>query len=93
MSTEDKDEEKEESYDTLEKIFDRAMGNIKIILNDLNTKIGKEMINYNVAGVHSLNEHSNDNGTRLVNFALGKGLIIKSTMLPPKDIYKYNWVS
>jgi len=69
------------------------VGNIKIVLGDLNAKIGKERIYHNVAGVHSLHEHSNDNGSRLANFALGKGLIIKSTMFPRKDIYKYTWVS
>ncbi|XP_022180576.1 craniofacial development protein 2-like [Myzus persicae] len=92
--TEDKDEEiKEEFYDTLEEVVDNTVGNIKIVLGDLNAKIGKERIYHNVAGVHSLHEHSNDNGSRLANFALGKGLIIKSTMFLPKDIYKYTWVS
>lgn len=42
--------------------------------------------------MHSLHEHSNDNGSSLANFASRKGLIIKSTMLPP-NIYKYTWVS
>jgi len=69
------------------------VGNTKIVLGDLNAKIGKERIYHNVAGVHSLHEHSNDNGSRLANFALGKSLIIKSTMFPCKDIYKYTWVS
>jgi hypothetical protein len=45
------------------------------------------------SGVHRLHEHSNDNGSRLANFALGKGLIIKSTMFPRKYIYKYTWMS
>jgi hypothetical protein len=69
------------------------VGNIKIVLGDLNTKIRKERIYHNVAGMHSLHEHLNDNGSRLANFASGKGLIIKSTMLPRKDKYKYTWVS
>jgi len=92
--TEEKDEEiKEEFYDTLEEVFDTTVGNIKIVLGDLNAKIGKERIYHNVAGMHSLHEHLNDNGSRLANFASEKGLIIKSTMLPRKDIYKYTWVS
>lgn len=93
-TTEEKDEEiKEEFYDTLEEVFDNIVGNIKIVLGDLNAKIGKKRIYHNVAGMHSLHEHSNNNGSRLANFASGKGLIIKSTMLPRKDIYKYTWVS
>ncbi|KAL4154026.1 hypothetical protein QTP88_001859 [Uroleucon formosanum] len=92
--TEDKDEEKkEEFYDALEEVFDSTVGNIKIVLGDLNAKIGKEKIYHNVARAHSLHEHSNDNGSRIANFALGKGLIIKSTMFPRKDIYKYTWIS
>jgi len=93
-STGEKYEEiKEDFYDTLEEVFDTTVRNIKIVLGVLNAKIGKERIYHNVAGMHSLHEHSNDNGSRLANFASGKGLIIKSTMLPRKDIYKYNWVS
>lgn len=59
--------------------------NIKILLNDLNAKIGKK-IYWNVTKVHSLHEHSNDNGTRLANFALGKNVIVKSTMFPCRYI-------
>jgi len=78
--TEEKEEEiKEEFYDTL---FDTTVENIKIVLGDLNAKIVKERIYHNVAGMHSLHEHSNDNGSRLANFASGKGLIIKSTNAP-----------
>jgi len=91
--TGEKDEEiKEEFYDTLEEVF-TTVGNIKIVLGDLNAKIGKERIYNNLAGMHSLHEHSNDNGSKLPNFATEKGLIIKSTMLPQKDIHKYTWVS
>lgn len=35
----------------------------------------------------------NDNGSKLIDFAIGKGLVIKSTMFSKKDIYKYTWVS
>ncbi|XP_025203118.1 craniofacial development protein 2-like [Melanaphis sacchari] len=87
------EEIKEEFYDTLEEVFDTTVGNIKIVLGNLNAKIRKERIYYNVAEKHNLHEHSNDNSSRLANFASGKGLIIKSTMLPCKDIYKYTWVS
>jgi hypothetical protein len=62
---------------------------MKIVLGDLNAKVRKERIYHSVAGVHSLHEHSNDNGLRLSNFELGKYLIIKSTMFPRKDKYKY----
>ncbi|VVC28029.1 Hypothetical protein CINCED_3A000867 [Cinara cedri] len=86
--TEDKDEkEKEEFYERLEEILDTTVGNIKIVLDDFNAKTGKERIYRKVAEVHSLRDLSNDNSSRLANFALGNGLIIKSTMFPRKDIY------
>lgn len=84
---------KEEFYNTLEETFDIVVEDIKIILGDLNAKIRKETIYNNVREVHSHHEHSNDNGTRLGNLTIGKGLIIKSTMLPRKGIYIYAWVS
>jgi hypothetical protein len=40
-----------------------------------------------------LYEISNDNGARLVNFAISKNLRIKSTMFPHRNIYKYTWTS
>jgi len=89
--TEDKDEEeKEDFYERLEEIFDITLGDIKVVLGNLNAKIGKERIYRKVTGVHRLHvhEHSNDNGIRLVNLALGKDLIIKSTMFSRRDIYK-----
>jgi hypothetical protein len=41
----------------------------------------------------SLNEISNDNGVRLVNFATSKNLRVKSTMFPHHNIQKYNSTS
>ncbi|CAI6344668.1 unnamed protein product [Macrosiphum euphorbiae] len=36
---------------------------------------------------------TNDNGTKLVDMAIGKGLKVKSTMFPHKNIHKGTWVS
>lgn len=65
----------------------------KIILGDLNAKIGKEHIFKPTIGNHSLHNTSNDKGIRLINFAISKELVIKSTMYPHKDIHKATWVS
>jgi len=44
-------------------------------------------------GNGSLQQDSNDNGVRIVNFATSKYLVIKSTTFPPRNIRKYNWTS
>jgi hypothetical protein len=41
----------------------------------------------------SLHEIGNDNGIRLVNFAISKILGVKSTMFPHRNIHKYTWTS
>lgn len=88
------DETKDEFYDTLEQIYNEIPNYAtKIILGDLNAKIGKEHIFKPTIGNHSLHNTSNDNGIRLINFAISKELVIKSTMYPHKDIHKATWVS
>ena len=87
------DEEKEEFYSTLEDVMDTSVGDVKIVLGDFNAKIGKEALYRAVAGAHSLHEITNNNGMKLINFAIGKGLFIKSTMFPRKEIHKYTWIS
>jgi hypothetical protein len=41
----------------------------------------------------TLHEISNDNGVRVVNFATSKNLILKSKMLPRRNIGKFTWTS
>jgi hypothetical protein len=55
---------------------------MKILLGDLNTKVGREDIFKPKIGNERLHEISNDNGVRVVNFATSKNLIVKSTMFP-----------
>jgi len=63
---------------------------IKIVLGDLNAKIGKEAIFKPIIGSH---ETTNDNGLKLINFACGNSFVVKCTMFPHKDIYKGTWMS
>ena len=93
--TEEKDENiKDEFYDKLGRIFDSLPSNdIKIIMGDLNAKIGKEEIYQGTIGTHSLHLRSNNNGQRLIDFAISKNMVISSTLFPHRNIHKYTWAS
>lgn len=69
------------------------MSQVRLILGDFHTKIGKEQCYRNTVGIHSLYATSNENGSKLIDFAVVKELVIKSTMFPRKDIHKYTWIS
>jgi endonuclease/exonuclease/phosphatase family metal-dependent hydrolase len=93
--TEDKtDDVKDSFYEELERIFDKfPKFHMKILLGDLNTKVGREDIFKLTIGNESLHEISNDNGVRAVNFATSKNLIVKSTMFPYRNFHKHTWTS
>jgi hypothetical protein len=38
-----------------------------------------------------MHDITSENGLRLIDFASGGGLFVKSTMFPRKDIYKGTW--
>lgn len=77
----------------MDDIFESVKGNIVLVLGDFNEKVGQESYYRAIIGNQSLYEESNDNGNKLVNIAPEKGLVLKSTMFPWKDIYKYTWIS
>ncbi|XP_025415967.1 craniofacial development protein 2-like [Sipha flava] len=88
--TEEKDEdEKDLFYATLADVFASSTGIIKVVLGDFNAKLDRDICYKKVVGNHSLYESTNDNGVKLIDFEIENGLVIKSTMLPKKDIHKY----
>ncbi|XP_025413934.1 craniofacial development protein 2-like [Sipha flava] len=93
--TEDKEDEvKDIFYENSENECDQIPTNkVKILLGDFNAKIGQEVEYRPTIGKESLHKTSNDNGTRLVNFATTRNMIISSTTFPHKDIHKETWVS
>jgi hypothetical protein len=95
VPTEDKtDDVKDSFYDELECIFDKfPKYHVKILLGDLNTKVGREDVSKPTTGEKCLHEISNDNGVRVVNFATSKNLIVKSTMFPHRNMHKHTWTS
>ncbi|MXP61705.1 hypothetical protein FD744_25325 [Pantoea sp. Taur] len=66
---------------------------MKIVVGDYNAKVGKEEIYHPTIGKHSLHDESNDNGTRLINFAASRDMIVGSTLFAHKDIHKGTWTT
>jgi hypothetical protein len=93
--TEDKiNDVKGSFYEEMERIFDKfPKFHMKILLVDLNAKVGREDIFKPTIGSDSLHENINDNGDRVVNFATSKNLIVKSMMFLYHNIHKYTWSS
>jgi hypothetical protein len=83
--TEEKDETIMNSfYDRLDRTYQKMPKHgIKIIIGDMNAKVGKDLIIPNV-GKFGLHDVSNDNGTRLADFSVTRNLVINSTMFPHK---------
>jgi hypothetical protein len=88
------DDVKDSFYEELGHVFDWfPRYNMKILLGDLNAKVGRENIFKPTTGNESLHEISNDNGVRVVNFAKYKNLVVKNTIFPHRKIHKYTWTS
>jgi len=70
--TAEKDEvAKEELCSFLEKVCEAVTNyNMKTVLGDFNTEVGKESYLYPACGGHNLHNETNDNGKQMVNFAL-----------------------
>ncbi|XP_013175481.1 PREDICTED: uncharacterized protein LOC106123612 [Papilio xuthus] len=88
------DEQKERFYTELEDLCTMIpKGDIKMIVGDFNAKLGREQTFLPTIGNHSLHENTNDNGMRLITFAVSLNLVIGSTCFPHKDIHKMTWCS
>ena len=66
---------------------------IKIIVGDFNAKVDKEIICKPTIGNGSLYNETNDNGIRMIQFAISNGLNVRSTTFQHKDIHKETWYS
>jgi Reverse transcriptase (RNA-dependent DNA polymerase) len=88
------DDEKEAFYEQLEEVYDGCpLRDVKIVIGDLNAQVGREAMYRPVIGPNSLHAVSNNNGQRCVNFAASRGMVIRSTFFPRKDIHKATWRS
>jgi hypothetical protein len=50
-------------------------------MGDANAKVGQEIVHQLTIGKHSLQESTNENGLRLVDFAAGRQMKIKKNVL------------
>jgi hypothetical protein len=77
--TEDKtDDVKDSFYEEQEHVFDTFRKyHMRMLLGDLNAKVGSEDIFKPTIGNESLHEISNDNGVMLVNFVTSKNISVK----------------
>ncbi|KAK9727614.1 hypothetical protein QE152_g19059 [Popillia japonica] len=93
--TDDKDPiVKSEFYEELEKVLEKVPKfDIKLVLGDLNAKIGREDEHRKVTGGNSKHMLSSENGKMLIQFALENNLKIMSTNFKHKEIHQTTWMS
>ncbi|XP_052562952.1 uncharacterized protein LOC128092669 [Culex pipiens pallens] len=88
------DDEKEAFYATLEEVYDGCpRQDVKIIIGDMNARFGREEMFRPTIGPESLHAVTNDNGQRCIDFAASRGMVVRSTYFPRKDIHKATWTS
>lgn len=78
---------KDEFYEELERLYDSRLKNdIKIIIGDFDTQIGREQIYRGCIGRHSIHENTHDNGSRLADFAMSSQMFTGSTKFEHRNI-------
>jgi hypothetical protein len=82
--TNDSEEEaKDQFYEQLERAYAACPSNdVKLVMGDANAKVGRETLHQSTIGKHSLHESTNENGLRLVDFAAGRQMAIKTWHSP-----------
>jgi mRNA deadenylase 3'-5' endonuclease subunit Ccr4 len=80
-------------YEKLDRLHPQTRKHyIKIIVGDMNAKIGKDpRVPY--VGHHSLHDEFNTNGIMMTDFAVTRKLVISSTKFPHKSVHKEIWIS
>jgi hypothetical protein len=88
--TNDSEEEaKVQFYEQLERAYAACPSHdVKLVMGDANAKVGRETVHQPTISKHSRHESTNENGLRLVDFAAGRQMAIKSTSCTKKSIFK-----
>lgn len=87
-------QDKDEFYSRLEQEIDCIpKHDVKILIGDLNAKVGREEAFRDTVGKESLHEYSNDNGLRLIDLATSNAMVVRSTWHQRKNVRKITWCS
>jgi hypothetical protein len=91
--TEEKNEREHDQFcETLERTHKQCPSyDIKILLGDMNAKVGKEIWTGTAAGAYGLHDESNENGIRLINYAIHQHMVIGGTLFPHRNIQEGTW--
>ena len=88
------DEKKDTFYEQLQaEIENIPRHEMKIVMGDLNAKVGKDNTNHERAMGKEGCGNINDNGERLLEVCTGYDLVIGGTLFPHQDIHKLTWCS
>jgi hypothetical protein len=75
-------------YEQLERAYAACSSHdVKLVMGDVNAKVGRDTVHQPTIGKHSLHESTHENGLRLVDFAAGRQMAIKSTYFMHKRIH------
>jgi hypothetical protein len=90
--TNDSEEEaKDQFYEQLERAYAACLSHdVKLLMGEVNAKVGRETIHQPTIGKHILHESTNENGFRLVDFAAGRQMAINNTYFMHKRIQIYD---
>jgi hypothetical protein len=73
-------EAKDQFYEQLEWAYATCPSHdVKLVIGDANVKVGRKTVHQPTIVKRSLHESTNENGLRLVDFAEGRQMAIKST--------------
>lgn len=92
--TEEKiEDEKDQYYEELTAVVESIprQAIIIIILGDANANVGREDIYRGVTGGESKHKDSNENGLKLISWAIERNLRIMSTHFKRKNVHKGTW--
>jgi hypothetical protein len=88
------DEAKDLFYEELKRTYSAFPGNdVKIVMGDPNAKIVRETIHHLMNGKYNLQETTNKNGLRLIDFATGRQMAMRSTYFMHKRSHLQTWHS